>query len=214
MILSCISYKGGVGKSTLSQNLAVCLAHAGEKVCIIDADESQNTAYWQDARSEELPTVQVVKLVNDKTIAIEASKLYKTYDYLIIDSPPSQSVIADKIIMLSHMVLVPVTPKGSSEINTAEQFLLQVQNLEVLKEKKIPTFFVINEFDSRPILHKQFVERFKEFTAPPLHTMIHQRVAYGEANLLGKGVLEHSDAKARKEVIQLYNEIMDLSDKL
>lgn len=214
MIISCISYKGGVGKSTISQNLAVCFANASNSVCVIDADESQNTAYWAEARPEDIPEITVVKLTNDKTIAIEVSKLYNDYDYIIIDSPPSQSVIADKIIMLSHIVLVPVTPKGSSEVNTAEQFMLQVQNLEVLKEKKIPTFFVINEFDPRPILHRQFVERFQEFKVPPVKTIIHKRVAYGEANLFGKGVFEHSDPKAKKEITQLFNEIMDISDKL
>lgn len=214
MIISCISYKGGVGKSTISQNLAVCFAHAGDSVCIVDADESQNTAYWSEMRSDDLPTIHVKKLTNDKRIALEVSKLYQEHDYIIIDSPPSQSVIADKIIMLSHIVLVPLTPKGSSEINTAEQFMNQVKNLEILKEKKIPTFFVVNEFDPRPTLHKQFVERFREFPIPSIKAIIHQRVAYGEANLLGKGVFEHSDTKAKQEITQLYNEIIELSESL
>jgi chromosome partitioning protein len=213
MIISCISYKGGVGKSTIAQNLAVCFAHAGNKVCIVDADESQNTTYWAEARSADLPSIPVIKLTDDKAIAIEVSKLYSTHDYVIIDSPPSQSVIADKIIMLSHMVLVPVTPKGSSEVNTAEQFMRQITNLEILKEKKIPARFVINEFDPRPLLHKEFVERFREFPVKPVQSLLHHRIAYGEANLFGKGVFEHSDAKAKQEIITLYNEVIELLEK-
>ena len=46
MIISSISYKGGVGKSTLAQNLAVALALDNYKVCIIDADESAATTRW------------------------------------------------------------------------------------------------------------------------------------------------------------------------
>lgn len=214
MIISCISYKGGVGKSTISQNLSVCLAHAGNKVCIVDADESQNTMYWSEARTEDAPKVDVIKLTDDKKIALEVSRLYDHYDYIMIDSPPSQSVIADKIIMLSHLVIVPVTPKGSSEVNTAEQFLEQVQNLEILKGKKIPVRFAINEFDPRPILHREFVERFQEFAVTPLQTLIHRRVAYGEANLLGKGVYEHTDNKAKKEIVDLNNEVIELLEAL
>jgi len=214
MIVSCISYKGGVGKSTISQNLAVCLAQADHKVCIVDADESQNTNYWIEARDANLPHIHVQKITNDKKIALEVRDLYEIYDYIIIDSPPSQSVIADKIIMLSHLVLIPVTPKGSAEINTAEQFMNQIQNLEVLKEKKILARFVVNEFDPRPILHKEFVSRFQEFTVKPLNTLLHRRVAYGEANLLGKGVYEHSDSKAKQEIIDLCNEIIEILDNL
>ncbi len=214
MILSCISYKGGVGKSTISQNLAICMAQAGLNVCIVDADESQNTHYWIEARDASLPTIHVEKITNDKEIALKVRDLYQQFDYVIIDSPPSQSVIADKIIMLSHLVLVPVTPKGSSEVNTAEQFINQIRNLEAIKEKEILARFAINEFDPRPILHKEFVERFKEFPIQPLNTLLHRRVAYGEANLLGKGVYEHSDAKAKAEVIALYNEVISILETI
>ncbi len=44
MILSSISYKGGVGKSTISQNLAVLFAKQKYRVCIVDADESGSSS--------------------------------------------------------------------------------------------------------------------------------------------------------------------------
>ena len=40
MIISCVSYKGGAGKTTVCQNLAVYFAHQGKSVCVIDADGS------------------------------------------------------------------------------------------------------------------------------------------------------------------------------
>ena len=38
MIISVTSLKGGVGKSTITQNLAVCFAQSGYRVCIADAE--------------------------------------------------------------------------------------------------------------------------------------------------------------------------------
>ena len=53
MIISVTSLKGGVGKSTIAQNLAVCLAHNGVNVCIADADPAnENSGNWGNIRSE------------------------------------------------------------------------------------------------------------------------------------------------------------------
>ena len=52
MIISCVNYKGGVGKSTLTQNLAVALAHRGYKICIVDADVTAATMDWAEMRHE------------------------------------------------------------------------------------------------------------------------------------------------------------------
>ncbi len=37
-VLTVFSPKGGVGKTTTSVNLALCLAHAGRSVCLVDMD--------------------------------------------------------------------------------------------------------------------------------------------------------------------------------
>ena len=43
MIISVINNKGGVGKSTITQNLAHALANKGKKVLVIDQDPQSNT---------------------------------------------------------------------------------------------------------------------------------------------------------------------------
>jgi chromosome partitioning protein len=54
MIISVTSLKGGVGKSTIAQNLAVCLAHNGVNVCVADADpDNENSGNWGNIRSDD-----------------------------------------------------------------------------------------------------------------------------------------------------------------
>jgi chromosome partitioning protein len=67
--------KGGVGKTTISQNLAACFAQMGFKTCIIDTDENQNSLAWSGVRSADLPPITVVGIVDVKALA-------KTVDYL------------------------------------------------------------------------------------------------------------------------------------
>jgi chromosome partitioning protein len=52
MIISLISQKGGVGKSTLARLLAVEIAKAGWRVKIADLDPAQGTATKWKARRD------------------------------------------------------------------------------------------------------------------------------------------------------------------
>ena len=56
MILAIGNIKGGVGKSTLTANIAVALAQSGADVLVIDGDEQASAATFAAIRSElELP---------------------------------------------------------------------------------------------------------------------------------------------------------------
>lgn len=210
MIISCISYKGGVGKTTLSENIAVCFAHAERSVCIVDADESANSLSWSKRRSEDLPKINVYRENNLRgEIAIRIKELNEQYDLVIIDSPPSQASISDIIILMSNLVLVPLLPKGEQETNTINQFVRKVKALEAAKEKAIPVYFVVNEYDGRISLHKNFAETMqKTFGDRVLSSKLHNRIAYAEVTHEGKGVIEYSDRKARNEMTNLANEII------
>ncbi len=44
--ISFVSYKGGVGKTSLTVNLAVCLAQEGYRVLLVDLDTQANASIW------------------------------------------------------------------------------------------------------------------------------------------------------------------------
>ena len=56
MVLSIVNLKGGVGKSTVSQNLAVSFTLAEVKTCIVDTDfEQQTSMKWVEQRGDRQP---------------------------------------------------------------------------------------------------------------------------------------------------------------
>lgn len=215
MVISFISYKGGVGKTTLSENVAVCFAHAGRSVCVVDADDSANTVSWGKKRNDGLPKIDVFRENNKEDIALKIKELNQQYDLVIIDSPPSQVPISDMIVLMSNLVIVPLLPKGEQETNTINQFVRKIKSLEAAKEKKIPVYFVINEYDPRTSLHKNFAETMqKSFNKRLLSSKLHNRVAYAEVTHEGKGVYEYSDTKAKKEIAALVNELVSIIKSL
>jgi chromosome partitioning protein len=211
MVISFISYKGGVGKTTLSENVAVCFAHAGRSVCIVDADDSANSLSWSSRRVGEMPKIDAFRENNKEEIALKIKEYNQRYDVVVIDSPPSQTPISDMIVLMSNLVIVPLLPKGEQETNTINQLVRKIKSLEAAKEKKIPVYFVINEFDARTSLHRNFAETMeKTFGDRLLSSKLHNRVAYAEVTHEGKGVFEHADQKAKEEVTNLFNELVNI----
>lgn len=220
MIIASISYKGGVGKSTVAQNLAVCFANSGYKTCIVDADETQATVSWTGVRFEKNlePVIQSIGMTDHKAFVGNVKEQYKTCDVIIIDCPPSLSPIAIKAMYLSHLLLIPVTPRGGSDIWVTEKLLEKYATIREEKEGKLPAYFLINQFEPNVNLHKASLgiikELEEEFDVKSLETILNKRVAYGEANVRGMGVYEYSDPKAKKEVIKLTKEILKIGEEI
>jgi len=60
MSICITNLKSGVGKTTISINLALCFAHMGYRVCILDTDTNQSSLKWYGARDESLPDVLAI----------------------------------------------------------------------------------------------------------------------------------------------------------
>ena len=56
-IFAVANTKGGVGKSTLTVNLAVLAASQGRRVLLVDADHQASSLQFLNARDDSLPAV-------------------------------------------------------------------------------------------------------------------------------------------------------------
>lgn len=216
MIISSVSYKGGVGKSTIAQNLAVMFARKGHKVVLVDSDESAASSKWAAARAENEiePFIQVVPKLDPRDIIPSVKHLYDDNDIIIIDGPPSLFPIVSKILLLAHVNIVPVTPKGGSDIWVTQDFLNRYEEVKQSSDRVGGAFFVLNMFRDQINLHKAFSEALEEnqeeFGVRKLNSILRDRVAFGEANSQGLSVIEYTDPKAKGEVEALYEEIINI----
>ncbi len=212
-IIAIANLKGGVGKSTLSQNLGVSLVKQGRSVCIVDTDtEQKSTAEWGERREARGHDPLAVHLVQEERLAKEVSEFSKKYDFVLVDGSPALSEVATKIMMVADLVLVPVMPSGN-DYGALEKFLVRYDDVRAMLQARgieLELAVVLNGYNDRVIVNKAISEAIKKLDVPVLKTEIAHRAAYQEANLTGAGVLELTDRKAVQEIEALTEEVLKI----
>lgn len=106
MIVSVLSQKGGVGKSTLARLVAAAYAEAGWRVKIADLNTRQLTAVeWVAQRLERGDKPELFAEAFAKVR--EAIRQRVNYDLLVFDGRPDSDVSSLEAARLSTLVLVP-----------------------------------------------------------------------------------------------------------
>lgn len=209
MIISVINLKGGVGKTTIAVNLSVALAHRGKKVCIIDTDKEQLSAVkWSGQRDDDKINIPVIA-VGDKLLR-EAQTHAKNFDVVILDGSPQLGELANSTLIASDIVLVPVA-NSVLEFWSMDNFAARFKQAKELKEGiggTVQGFVIFNRYSEKQTLSKEMKEAIKQFPEFGIFdTTIADRIAYKQAMIEGLGVVEYKDAKAKKEIEDLADEV-------
>ncbi len=106
MIISLISQKGGVGKSTLARLLSVEIAKAGWRVKIADLDPAQGTATKWKARRDVAGFQPDVAVEKFRTVE-RAIKEAEHFDLMILDGPAHAEKGGKVMAQTSDLILIP-----------------------------------------------------------------------------------------------------------
>lgn len=211
-IIAISNLKGGVGKSTLAQNVAVCLAQKGIPVCIADTDTEQKTSSkWASLRTTADLSVPVYGINPDK-VSQEILALKGKYEIVIVDGTPALTELTTRIIILSDIVIVPILP-GGGDIWALENFLERYQEAKVTKESyggRVEVAVMVNRYSDRTTLDREVLNAINDFGVRVFNTKLSNRVSYREATISGTGVIEMRDEKAKQEIEELTNEILSM----
>ena len=208
MIISVLNQKGGVGKTTLSVNLAAAMAKSGSRILLIDADPQGSSLDWAAARSDD-PIFPVVGLPR-ATIHKEVEELGKGYDHIIIDGPPRVTDLARSAILAADMVLIPVQP-SPYDIWAAEEVVKLIEEAKVFKEN-IKCAFVVNRKIANTAIGRDVGEALAAYPVQVLVASITQRVIFAEAAAQGRAVHEiDQDGPAAAEIEAVTAELMEFA---
>jgi len=132
------------------------------------------------------------------------------YDYVLIDCPPSVSLLTFNALLACGEVVIPVDPSGYSL-----QAVMKIrETLAVLREKKghdIIPHILMSNFDTRPLFVRAIMEELEElYGGELLESIIHHTVKIKEAAGSGVPVTVHDpESRGAFDFRRLAREILD-----
>lgn len=113
--------KGGVGKSTLSTNLAGYLAAQGHKVMLGDVDRQQSARTWLQLRPAAARTIASWDVAHDHIV-----KPPKGTTHVVLDTPAGlHGRRLDEVLKLADDIIVPLQP-SIFDIYATRDFITQI----------------------------------------------------------------------------------------
>jgi chromosome partitioning protein len=217
MIIAVTNLKGGVGKSTISRNIATYFADKGAKVCIVDTDlEQRTTCDWLERRGDDVQHIPVFPMTTVQTLPKDVQTHEKDgYNVIIIDGVPQLDQVATRTILIADILLVPITP-SIDDLKSFERFLNRLEDVKVHRDH-IPAFVLLNKYGGRSNEDKEVKEAldlFGDFGIKPLKTTLGDRVSHRRASKYGLTAYEWEDQKAKEEIIQLCEELTQIMESL
>jgi chromosome partitioning protein len=206
-IISVANSKGGVGKSTIAVNLAICAIKDGKKVLLIDADvQGSSTSFRAIREADDLQAVSIIQPTIHKDI-----ESFSNFDLIFIDAGGRDNALFRSAITAASkgLLLIPVLPSQYDIWATEDTF-------KMLKEIRvyvpIKACAVFNQVIQNTKISQEAKEALEELTVEGdvtlLKTVLYNRIDYKKSISDGLGVVEYQPkGKAAAEITALYNEI-------
>ncbi|MEM0021813.1 MAG: P-loop NTPase [Fervidicoccaceae archaeon] len=215
VILPAVSYKGGVGKTTISSLLALSLADSGASVGLLDLDFTNpsthlvlgldlNVAMPREDKGILPVEVEGIKLMtlafftknnptplrgkelNEAFKEILSITIWGKLDFLVIDMPPGLSDITLNVLRFMKEKLYPLVISSSSKLSIHPTINL----IRMFSEIGIlPIALILNEGAGSPKLYSEILDAYqKENIGKIFRIERDDRIenAYGNPDLLRK----------------------------
>lgn len=195
-ILSIISQKGGVGKTTLATALAVAAETDGRSAALFDLDPQASATFWHDTRESDRPAVAAAPPARLPHLLKAAGE--SGCDLAIIDAPPFAKDIAYEAASHADFVLIPTKPAVLDVMATTK-------TLELVRHYNKRSAIVLTFCPPAGREIQDTIDAVNQLGATLCPVRIGNRIAYARAQQTGHVAQEiEPQGKAAREIRELY----------
>ena len=178
-VISFVSSKGGVGKSTAVLVLAAEFARAGAaRVAILDADPNQPLAAWAKLPNKP-PQVVVIGGVTEETVIDVIDAQAAEAPFVLVDLEGTASMVAAYAVSRSDLVLIPC--QGSHlDAKEASKAVRLIRRNEHAFQRDIPHAVLVNRCSAAYVTKglRHILAEFERHSVPVLRTQLMEREAF------------------------------------
>lgn len=209
-VITVVSSKGGVGKTTLASALAVRATRESPRVAMVDLDpQASLAAWWKRRGATENPCI----FTGAETASEAVEKLeLDGWDWVFIDTPPAFLNTIQDAIENSDLAVIPLRASAFD--------LLGTEDAVIIAEKLgSPHICVINDAEPRWKTTQTTRDYLLKNHVPVAQTIIAHRQAYVAAATSGKTGPEIDRARdgeespSAREIDALFSEVKALTRK-
>lgn len=187
--------KGGVGKSTLSSNIAGYFARQGHAVMLGDVDRQQSSRLWLKLRPSNLPQILSWDITED-----HIARPPKGTTHIVLDTPAGlHGPGLEAVMKLADKVIVPLQA-SVFDIYATQDFLSELHKRR-RTDKKMQLAVVGNRIKD----HTKATEHLKEFLATldiPLLSLLRDTQNYTHLAAHGASLWDVPSGKVEKDLGQ------------
>lgn len=199
-VIAITGRKGGIGKSTITGNLAAEFADLGYSVAVLDTDSQKSLTKWASLGNGLLAAITTpVETTHPEQFKRAVEHARASAKVVLVDTPPAFADPALLATLVADIVLIPCGPSPLDIMEAGE-------TLELIKEakkqrggRKPLIRFIPSKLISRAGLSNDLPETLASLGEKVLPGL-HQRTVVAEASIEGQTVAEYAKAsQARAE---------------
>jgi chromosome partitioning protein len=201
-IIAVVAQKGGVGKTTFSQCLAVEALRQGIAAAIIDTDPQKSAAEWGGQREQQQIDAPAVLPLGSRPLRQAVKELQdRGAGFIVIDTPPHSAPAINAALEVSTAAAM-VTRPNPMDIRALEATWSIVSRMK----KPTATIFTQTPPGTRARALTLAQGRLKELGIPACPTPLSYTLSYPYAQAEALAVQEREPtSKARAEIAEVWS---------
>ncbi len=219
-IVAFVNQKGGVGKSTLTTNIAAMLSDK-YRVLLLDTDNQGSSEDWGVARINKLETNNRLRgfskhyrgIKKATEVSMDLEEIAASYDIVVVDTPGRNELVSLGVIAAANLVIIPLTP-GNFSFWSSEITRELIQKVAAVRPADFAARLLLNMRDKRKKISREAEKMLQELEIPVMRTSVGHRNIF-ESSSEGLSVSElparsASDREAQSEMNSLVSEIEEV----